>query len=85
MTFGSSKFDQILNILCSYHYVFWLFLIASSYAKRAYELDQDNPEVHKWYAITIGSLGDYVGTQEKIANGFIFKVSILVLLHCITF
>lgn len=65
--------------------MFCLFLIASNYAKRAYELDQNNPEVHKWYAITIGSLGDYVGTQEKIMNGFIFKVSILVLLHYITF
>ncbi|XP_054720597.1 regulator of microtubule dynamics protein 1-like [Uloborus diversus] len=46
---------------------------ASNYAKMAYELDQQNPEVHKWYAITIGSLGDYVGTQEKIVNGYTFK------------
>lgn len=41
----------------------------------AYELDQQNPEVHKWCAITIGSVGDFVGTQEKIMNGYTFKVS----------
>lgn len=46
---------------------------ASRYAKMAYELDDQHPEVHKWFAITIGSLGDYVGTQEKIMNGFTFK------------
>lgn len=46
---------------------------ASGYASMAYKLDQENPEIHKWCAITIGSLGDFVGTQEKIRNGHIFK------------
>ncbi|XP_015926622.1 regulator of microtubule dynamics protein 1 [Parasteatoda tepidariorum] len=46
---------------------------AYEYAKKAYELVKDNPEVHKWYAITIGSLGDYVGVQERIINGYTFK------------
>ncbi|XP_067942251.1 regulator of microtubule dynamics protein 1-like isoform X2 [Watersipora subatra] len=30
-------------------------------------------DVHKWCAITIGNIGDYVSVQEKIANGSQFK------------
>ncbi|CAG2112612.1 unnamed protein product [Medioppia subpectinata] len=43
------------------------------YAKKAIELDANNPECHKWYAIAIGSLSDFITTKEKIANGNQFK------------
>ncbi|GBM25609.1 Regulator of microtubule dynamics protein 2 [Araneus ventricosus] len=46
---------------------------ACEYAKKAYEIEKSNPEVHKWLAITVGCLGDFVGTQERIVNGHAFK------------
>ncbi|GIY55263.1 regulator of microtubule dynamics protein 2 [Caerostris darwini] len=46
---------------------------AYEYARKAYEIEKNNPEVHKWCAITVGCLGDFVGTQEKIMNGHAFK------------
>ena len=42
-------------------------------AKKALELDDKCVESHKWYAIAIGSINDYVGTKEKIENGYEFK------------
>ncbi|XP_064484289.1 regulator of microtubule dynamics protein 1-like [Ornithodoros turicata] len=46
---------------------------AFGYAKDALAADDKNPEVHKWYAITIGSLSEFIGVQEKIRNGYEFK------------
>ncbi|KAG8232995.1 hypothetical protein J437_LFUL013659, partial [Ladona fulva] len=43
------------------------------YAKRALELDDSNAEVHKWFAITVGSRGEFIGTKEKIEDGVTFK------------
>lgn len=46
---------------------------AFGYARDALAADEKNPEVHKWYAITIGSLSEFVGVQQKIQNGYEFK------------
>lgn len=43
------------------------------YAKRALELDDTNSEVHKWFAISVGSRGEFIGTKEKIEDGVTFK------------
>lgn len=42
-------------------------------ASKALSIDSINASAHKWYAITLGSLGDYEGMQVKIQNGFTFK------------
>jgi len=42
-------------------------------AKRALNLDQENFGSHKWFAITIGDIGDYEGTKTKISNSFLIK------------
>lgn len=42
-------------------------------AQEALRLDESSPEAHKWYAITLGALSEYVSTQEKIENGYRFK------------
>lgn len=42
-------------------------------AQQALQLDESSPEAHKWYAITLGALSEYVGSQEKIENGYRFK------------
>ncbi|KAG8178318.1 hypothetical protein JTE90_026288 [Oedothorax gibbosus] len=46
---------------------------AFEYADKAYQLDNQHPEIHKWCAITVGCLGDFVGTKERIMNGYTFK------------
>jgi hypothetical protein len=46
---------------------------ALNYAGRALQMDDNNPDVHKWYAITLGSIGDYESITVKIRNGFDFK------------
>uniref|UniRef100_A0A131YBD4 Regulator of microtubule dynamics protein 1 n=1 Tax=Ixodes ricinus TaxID=34613 RepID=A0A131YBD4_IXORI len=46
---------------------------AFAYAKEALAADDKNAEVHKWYAITIGSLSEFIGVQQKIQNGYEFK------------
>jgi len=43
------------------------------HAQKALELDDQNGDCHKWYAITLGCLNDYVSTKEKITNGMLFK------------
>ena len=37
------------------------------------EIDDHNAEAHKWFAIVIGSRGEYLGIKEKILDGFEFK------------
>jgi len=42
-------------------------------AREGLAMRSDDADVQKWYAITLGSIGDYQGTQERILNGFKFK------------
>ncbi|OQR71631.1 regulator of microtubule dynamics protein 2-like [Tropilaelaps mercedesae] len=46
---------------------------AHKYAVEALKIDEHNPECHKWFAIAVGSLSEFVGTQQKIQNGYQFK------------
>ncbi|XP_059486709.1 regulator of microtubule dynamics protein 1-like [Neocloeon triangulifer] len=46
------------------------------YAKQALALDDTNADCHKWYAITLGSSGDFLPIKEKIGNGFVFKTHV---------
>uniref|UniRef100_V5I9V0 Regulator of microtubule dynamics protein 1 n=1 Tax=Anoplophora glabripennis TaxID=217634 RepID=V5I9V0_ANOGL len=39
----------------------------------ALDLKSDSAEIHKWYAILIGSRSDFVSLQEKISDGHLFK------------
>jgi len=43
------------------------------YAQRALELDESDAEAHKWFAITVGSRGEFLSMREKIEDGFVFK------------
>jgi tetratricopeptide (TPR) repeat protein len=43
---------------------------AHEYAKRALACGEENWACHKWYAITLSSLGDYEGTKQKISNAY---------------
>ena len=43
------------------------------YASEALQLAPEDPECHKWYAIAVGSLSEFVGVQQKIQNGYEFK------------
>ena len=40
---------------------------------KALDIDDHNAEAHKWFAIVIGSRGEYLGIKEKILDGFEFK------------
>ncbi|XP_023019666.1 regulator of microtubule dynamics protein 1 [Leptinotarsa decemlineata] len=40
---------------------------------QALKLKDDSANIHKWYAILIGSRSDFVSLQEKISDGHIFK------------
>nr|XP_039265004.1 regulator of microtubule dynamics protein 1-like [Styela clava] len=42
-------------------------------AKRALEIDETNWGSHKWFAITLGDVGDYEGTKIKISNAYVIK------------
>ncbi|KAG5899574.1 hypothetical protein JTB14_022904 [Gonioctena quinquepunctata] len=39
----------------------------------ALELKADSADIHKWYAILVGSRSDFVSLQEKISDGHLFK------------
>ncbi|KNC84596.1 hypothetical protein SARC_03193 [Sphaeroforma arctica JP610] len=43
---------------------------AHEVAKQALELAPTNFACHKWYAITLSSIGDYEGTKSTIENAF---------------
>ena len=43
------------------------------YGRKAIVADDGNAEAHKWFAIALGSAGEYLGVSEKIQNGFVFK------------
>ncbi|KAL4238374.1 Regulator of microtubule dynamics protein [Mactra antiquata] len=46
---------------------------AKDIAVKALEIDDQSANAHKWFAIAIGSIGEYESTQDKIKNGFIYK------------
>lgn len=50
-----------------------LILAGCSRAMRALQLNDNSANAHKWYAITLGTKGEYVQVGEKIKNGFTFK------------
>ncbi|XP_078000899.1 regulator of microtubule dynamics protein 1-like [Glandiceps talaboti] len=43
------------------------------HAFAALSIDDDCAEAHKWYALCLGSAGEYEPMNQKIKNGFIFK------------
>lgn len=43
---------------------------ALEYAKLALEVDKEHFASHKWFAITLGDVGDYEGIKTKISNAF---------------
>ena len=43
------------------------------HGQRAIHIDDTSSEAHKWYAIALGSRGEYLGIKEKILDGFQFK------------
>jgi len=49
------------------------FFQAVEYGRKAIVADDGNAEAHKWFAIALGSAGEYLGVSEKIQNGFVFK------------
>lgn len=42
-------------------------------AEKALALNPNSANVHKWYAITLGSIGEFISINEKIQNGYKFK------------
>jgi len=50
-----------------------LVLAAVEDGKEALRLDELNGEAHKWFAIALGSRGEFGGVKEKILDGFEFK------------
>ena len=46
---------------------------ATSYAQIALKLNEQSADAHKWYAITLGSRGEFLKINEKIQNGYVFK------------
>lgn len=42
-------------------------------SKRAIELNDNCWASHKWFAITLGDVGDYEGTKMKISNAFLIR------------
>eukprot|EP00088_Acartia_fossae_P009364 TRINITY_DN14521_c0_g3_i3.p1 TRINITY_DN14521_c0_g3~~TRINITY_DN14521_c0_g3_i3.p1 ORF type:complete len:412 (+),score=106.46 TRINITY_DN14521_c0_g3_i3:33-1268(+) len=50
-----------------------LVLAAVEDGKEALRLDELNGEAHKWFAIALGSRGEFGGVKEKILDGYEFK------------
>jgi len=50
-----------------------LILKAVEAGETALALDSKNSEAHKWFAIALGSRGEFGGVKEKIMDGFEFK------------
>ena len=46
---------------------------AHGFAKDSLRLNEGSADSHKWFAVTLGARGEFVPTNEKIQNGFIFK------------
>jgi tetratricopeptide (TPR) repeat protein len=45
-------------------------------AKEALNAGPENADCHKWYAVAVGSISDFVTTKEKIQNGGEFKLHV---------
>jgi len=50
-----------------------LIMASIQHGEEALALDAANPEAHKWFAIALGSRGEFGGVREKILDGFEFK------------
>ncbi|KAF2354329.1 Tetratricopeptide-like helical domain [Trinorchestia longiramus] len=50
-------------------YIFEAFV----HAERSLAINAQNADTHKWYAITSGARGEYLGTRERIESGKVFK------------
>ena len=50
-----------------------LIFRAVDHGQRAIEKNDSSSEAHKWFAIALGSRGEYLGIKEKILDGFEFK------------
>lgn len=50
-----------------------LVMAAVEDGKEALRLDELNGEAHKWFAIALGSRGEFGGVKEKIMDGYEFK------------
>ncbi|XP_077863380.1 regulator of microtubule dynamics protein 1-like [Saccoglossus kowalevskii] len=48
-------------------------LSGKDHAFAAITLDDNCPDAHKWYALCVGSSGQYESTQQRITNGFLYK------------
>ena len=49
---------------------------AAEHARKALELSEGTWQAHQWYAIAIGSVVKFDGTQEKINRGHEYKVRV---------
>ncbi|XP_068239344.1 regulator of microtubule dynamics protein 1-like isoform X2 [Palaemon carinicauda] len=50
-----------------------LIFEAYDYAARALKLNDEHPEIHKWYAILSGARGEFLGIKERVQSGNVFK------------
>ncbi|VDP37640.1 unnamed protein product [Soboliphyme baturini] len=50
---------------------------AKKYAYKALELKEDDANVQKWCAVTVGALSDFLGFKYKLQNGFTCREHIL--------
>jgi len=50
-----------------------LIMEAVSTGQTAIKLDASDSEAHKWFAIALGSRGEFSGVTEKISDGYEFK------------
>ena len=48
---------------------------AVEYGQQALEVDDSVWQAHQWFAVAIGSVATFEGTQEKIAKGHQYKAS----------
>lgn len=49
---------------------------ATEHAQRALELNDESWQAHQWYAVSVGSVVKYEGTQGKINGGHEYKVCV---------
>ena len=50
-------------------------------AKRCLDVYPDSYLSHKWYAMIVGRIVDYLSMNEKVKNGFDFKVNVFFMLN----
>lgn len=50
-----------------------LIVHAKEIAEKSLKLDDTNPQVHIWYALSIGKMGDYQGPRDRLNGGIIYK------------